>query len=82
MQSSDYLYPPSRFSYELPAKPDAVHPPQKSPKRTANMQSGGANKNMVETSSMVFDPNNSTPPSDFMNLLKQRMNVYFEPLDK
>ena len=80
MQSSDYLSP-SRFSYELPAKPDTSYPPQKSPKRTANMQSS-ANKNIVETSSMVFDPNNSTPPSDFMNLLKQRMNVYFDQSNK
>jgi len=31
----------------------------------------------VETSSGIFDPETSTPPSDFMKVLKDRMNVYF-----
>jgi len=73
MQNS--VLSPYTISYELPAKPDTVQPPQqKSPKHTS-LQS--PHKNVVDTSSIVFDPNNSTPPSDFMNLLKQRMSVYF-----
>jgi hypothetical protein len=34
-------------------------------------------ENKVQTASGIFDPETSTPPSDFMNLLKARMNVYF-----
>lgn len=32
----------------------------------------------IQLTSMVFDPNSSSPPSDFMNLLKHRMSVYFD----
>jgi hypothetical protein len=34
-------------------------------------------KRIVQTSSAIFDPETSTPPSDFMNTLKSRMNIYF-----
>ena len=31
----------------------------------------------VQTANSLFDPETSTPPSDFMETLKARMNVYF-----
>lgn len=32
----------------------------------------------VQNSNAMFDPNNASPASDFMNMLKLRMNVYYE----
>lgn len=31
----------------------------------------------AQTSGVMFDPISSTPPSDFINTLKLRMDVYF-----
>lgn len=36
----------------------------------------------LQTSRMVFDPESSTPPSDFVKSLTQRMGVYFDTSDK
>jgi hypothetical protein len=32
----------------------------------------------IQNSNAMFDPNNASPASDFMSLLKLRMSVYFE----
>ena len=32
----------------------------------------------VQTSNAMFDPNNASPASDFMDLLKLRMSVYYD----
>ena len=34
---------------------------------------------MVRNSSALFDPDNASPASDFMSLLKLRMSIYYEP---
>ena len=31
----------------------------------------------IQNSNAMFDPNNASPASDFMNILKLRMDVYF-----
>ena len=36
----------------------------------------------VQVACMTMDPNNSTPPSEFMNELKTRMSVYYANTDK
>ncbi len=62
--------------YELPTKTDPAHrDPQKSPVHPSKLP--GENAAALKVGNMVHDPNNATPPSDFMNMLKQRMNVYF-----
>jgi len=32
----------------------------------------------IQPANAMFDPNNASPASDFMNLLKLRMSVYYE----
>ena len=32
----------------------------------------------IQNSSAMFDPNNASPASEFMELLKLRMSIYFE----
>lgn len=32
----------------------------------------------LQTSNAMFDPNNASPNTEFMQLLKHRMNVYYE----
>jgi hypothetical protein len=68
-------------SYDLPTKTDpASHPPQKSPVHSSKLPGDRARSEAaaaLKVGNMVHDPNNATPPSDFMNMLKQRMNVYF-----
>jgi|LauGreDrversion4_2_1035121.scaffolds.fasta_scaffold48193_3 hypothetical protein len=32
----------------------------------------------IQHSNAIFDPNNASPASDFINMLKLRMNVYYE----
>jgi hypothetical protein len=67
--------------YELPTKTDPAHrDPQKSPVHPCKQpgdRGRGEAAAALTVGNMVHDPNNATPPSDFMNMLKQRMNVYF-----
>ena len=32
----------------------------------------------IQNSNAIFDPNNASPTSEFINVLKLRMNVYYE----
>ena len=55
-----------------------------SPKKLNRISSSGniANKkvdrNSLQVSNEMFDPNNASPNTEFMQLLKHRMNVYYE----
>jgi hypothetical protein len=33
----------------------------------------------IQCANPIFDPNNASPTSEFMNVLKLRMNIYYEP---
>lgn len=53
-----------------------------SPKKVQKSSNKPMNKNPDRTSLQVandmFDPNNASPNTEFMQLLKHRMNVYYE----
>jgi hypothetical protein len=36
----------------------------------------------TQLSNMIIDPNNSSPPNDFMDGLKHRMNIYYAVEEK
>lgn len=38
-----------------------------------------SNVSMLRNSTALFDPDNASPASDFIQLLKLRMSIYYEP---
>ena len=38
-----------------------------------------SNVSTLRNSTALFDPDNASPASDFINLLKLRMSIYYEP---
>ena len=38
-----------------------------------------SNVSMLKNSTALFDPDNASPASDFIQLLKLRMSIYYEP---
>ena len=38
-----------------------------------------SNVSRLRNSTALFDPDNASPASDFINLLKLRMSIYYEP---
>lgn len=38
-----------------------------------------SNVSMLRNSTALFDPDSASPSSDFINLLKLRMSIYYEP---
>lgn len=43
-----------------------------------NLANQNADRTTLQTANAMFDPNNASPNTEFIQLLKHRMNIYYE----
>ena len=79
MQNTKNISTPIKIPTVSPTQTITLPPPKKINKASSNKS---ANKNndrtTLQVSNEMFDPNNASPNTEFIQLLKHRMNVYYE----
>lgn len=66
--------PCNREPMILPPSPKVMNESRSSSEPIRIMES-----RKIQCANPVFDPNNASPSSEFINMLKLRMSIYYEP---